>query len=219
MSVSLVAGALATPGASAAVLTLADYAFNVDGVLTPGAFPAGVNGAAFDTTTGLGSVQVTVSDPGAHYVGMFVDHEVDEAINTFFNELGAAIGAPAAGQSWELDEPGWINGDIYDNLTAGTLDNAIGVSLYGNTVFPEDVSMAMAYDFALGAGESAQLTFTLGLVPPAGGFYLMQNDPDSAASIYFSSTLTIIPEPGLAWLPLALAGLGMAWLHGRRRTA
>lgn len=217
--VGLALGALAVPSASAAVISLFDYALNLDGVVTAAAFPPGANGAGFDTSTGLGSVQVTLAGVGVHYVGMFADHEIDEAVNTFFNETGSAVGAPSAGQSWEIDEPGFVNGDIYDHLTAGTFDNAIGLSIYGNTTFPDDVSMALAHRFALGAGESAALTFTLGLVPPPGGFYLVQSDPDSATSLYFSSTLAIIPEPGLAWLPLACAGLVTVWAlrkSGRR---
>jgi hypothetical protein len=133
--VSLAVAALTAPRAPAAVIALFDFAFNVDGVLTANAFPAGVNGAGFDTGTGLGSVQVTVSGAGVHYVGMFVDHEIDETANTFFNETGAPAGVLPAGLSWEVDEPGFVTGDIYDNLTAGALDNGVGVSVGGNTVF------------------------------------------------------------------------------------
>lgn len=218
LTVGLAMGSLAAPGATAAVLSLFDYAFNLDGVFTANALPTGVNGAAFDTSTGLGSVQVSVATPGVHYVGMFVDHEMDENLNGFSNETGAGVGLPAAGQSWEIDEPGYVTGDIYDNVTTGTLDNALGLSIYGNTAFPDDVSMALAHGFALAPGESAEIRFTLGLVPPASGFYLVHTDPESAASLYFSSTLTVIPEPELAWLPMALAGLGAMWVGKRRRT-
>jgi hypothetical protein len=216
MSVSLAVGALAVPVAEAAVVSLYDFAFNLNGVLTSAAFPGGVNGAGLNLATGLGSVQVSLSGAGPHYVAMFVDHEIDEAINTFSNEIATPQGTPASGQTWQVDEPGWANGDIYANLTAGALDNAVGVSIFDNTVFPDDVSMALAHGFTLSASESAQLTFTLGLVPPAGGFYLAHTDPDSASSIYFSSTLTIAPEPALAWLPLA--GAGVFSICSRRRT-
>lgn len=220
IAASFALGTLAAPPlARAAVIALFDYALNLDGAVTANSFPGGVSGAAFDTVTGLGSVQVTVSGPGVHYAGMFVDHEIDEAVNTYFNETGAAAGVPSAGQSWEVDEPGYISGDIYGNLAAGTLDNALGVSVFGNTTFPDDVSMALAHDFTLGVGESAELVFTLGLVPPAGGFYLTQTDPDSDTSLYFSSTLMIIPEPSLAWLPFVGAGLATVWIlrSGGRR--
>lgn len=207
ISVSCAVAALALPNTEAAVISLFDFAFNVDGVVTPGAFPAGVSGAAFDTSAGLGSVHITLGGGGPHYVAMFVDHEIDEAVNTFYNEVGAVGGLPPSGQTWEIDEPGWINGDIYANFEARALDNALGVSLFGNTVFPDDVSMALAQSVLLGASESAELTLTLGLVPPRSGFYLVHTDPDSVASIYFSSTLTVIPEPAAAWLPLTCAGL------------
>jgi hypothetical protein len=215
--VGIAMGSLAAPGATAQVVSMFDYALNLDGVLTANAFPARVNGAAFDTSTGLGSVQVSVATPGVHYVGMFVDHEVDETLNGFSNETGTTVGLPTVGQSWEIDEPGYLTGDIYDNFTAGTLDNALGLSTYGNTVFPDDVSMALAHGFLLASGESAEVLFTLGLVPPASGFYLVHTDPESAASLYFSSKLTVIPEPELAWLPMALAGLGAIWFGKRGR--
>jgi hypothetical protein len=41
-------------------------------------------------STGLGSIAVTVQGGGAHFVGVFVDHEIDEAVNGFANEYGIA---------------------------------------------------------------------------------------------------------------------------------
>jgi hypothetical protein len=201
-----------TLGAKAA-LVLFDWGINSDSTIyTPGdVLPGSVNTGGFDFSTGLGTITASFSASGSHYFSLFGDHEIDEAINTFFNEFGSATGAPAAGQSWEIDEPGFVFGDIYNNFTAGSLDNANGVP----AGTPDDVSMALAWDFILGADETGVITMQVGQTPPTGGFYLTQTDPDSQASIYFSSRLTIRPDDGtipdggstLACLSLALAGL------------
>ena len=189
--------------ASAAAIALFDYRVNVDGNTAPG----GVNLAAFDTGSGLGRLTVSVSGAGSHYVGLFVDHEIDEATNTFFNEFGTATGAPAAGQTWEIDEPGFVFGNIFANFLAGTLDNGNGVP----ASTPDDVSMALAWALSLAAGEFAVVDFLLSETAPSSGFYLAQTDPDSAATIYFSSRAEIgraVPEPGsLALFVLAFLGL------------
>jgi hypothetical protein len=65
----------------------------------------------------------------------------------------------------------------------------------------------------LAADETAALTFRTSLTPPAGGFYLVQTDPDSQASVYFSSNLDIhgggtdVPDAGGTML---LLGMGLA---------
>lgn len=213
----LLAGALAMLGwtpATAATINLFDYAFNIDGTITSQAAPAGVNVGAFDTVTGLGTVSITVTGAGNHHVSLIVDHEIDEEENTFFNELGTVAGAPAAGQSWEIDEPGFVFGDIYDNFLAGTLDDSIG------TTEPEDVSMAIAWDFLLAADETALVRFFLS-VDELTGLVLTQSDPDSQARVMFSSTLAIggggggqdLPEPSA----LLLVGAALLALLGARR--
>jgi hypothetical protein len=172
--------------------------------------------SAFDDITGLGTINLTVSGAGSHYVGLFVDHEIDQAINTYYNENGDAVGSPAAGQSWEIDEPGYVFGDIYGNLLGSALDASNGVPAGSE----DDVSMAMAWDFSLTADETANIGFFLSDAAPAGGFYLVHQDPDSPASIYFSSTLRIrgdgvIPAPGA--LMLGAIGTGcVGWLQRRR---
>ncbi len=75
--------------------------------------------------------------------------------------------------------------------------------------------MALGWNFNLTAGQTAEANFFLSTVAPTSGFYLIQTDLDSAASLYFYSTLDIHtpspsanPEPPTALLLLpALAGL------------
>lgn len=176
-----------------------------------------MNTSSFDTLIGLGTVTVSLSGAGPHYVGLFVDHEIDETSNTFFNEFGATSGSAAAGQSWEIDEPGYIFGDIFSNLIASSLDNSNGVP--GSA--PDDVSMALAWDFNLGSLETSLISFTVSNVAPTSGFYLTHTDPDSPLSLYFSSALKInsvsVPEP--ATVMLFGAGLAAFGAVRRRRAA
>ena len=190
-------------------VSLYDWSVNIDGVLSElglggDPVPAGMNVSGFDNLTGLGTITVTVSGPGSHFVGLFVDHEIDEAINTYFNETGATSGTPAAGQSWEIDEPGFVFGDIYTHFAASTLDNFNAVPVGS----PEDVSMALGWEFSVASGFPGIVEFNLSDVAPLGGFYLMQNDPDSGGSVYFSSDFSVVPLPG-AFI-LVVLGLGPA---------
>jgi len=101
---SILAGALGLVTAiqvQAGEVSLFDFAFNIDGVVTSQASPAGVSIAGFDTGTGLGTITVSLGGVGPHYVGLFVDHEIDETTNTFFNEHGATSGGALA-IGWRL---------------------------------------------------------------------------------------------------------------------
>jgi len=177
------------------------------------------NISLFNTSTGLGTLQLTATGAGVHNSGLFVDHEIDQYINTWFNEKGAIGGSAPLGVTWEIDEPGYVFGDIKTNFAANTLDNMI---FNGDSSLADDVSMALAWHYVLSAGETATIKFNLSETAPAGGFFLRQYDPDSGdASVYLTSTLKIgtdvatVPEPStLLLLGAGLAGLGIC---GRRR--
>jgi len=221
---STLATALVGGTAQAAVIDLFERQYNIDGTVTALSsgtvpvepLPAGVDESGFSLSSGLGTISVTIGGAGLHSFDFFIDLEIDEATNTFFNESGASSGTPTAGQSWEIDEPGFVFGDIFVNFVASTLDgtNAVPPGL------EEDVSMAMGWDFVLAAGESATIDLMLSEVMPGSGFFLSQTDPESDATVYFSGTLGILgikmPEPSS--LVLLLVGLaGLAGLRSRRR--
>jgi hypothetical protein len=202
--------------AHAATIDLFEFAMNVDGAICTSPPCGGADFAGFDFDTGLGSIGVSIGGAGIHGVGLYVDHEIDETLNTFFNESGAVVGAGSAGLSWEIDDP--FLGDIYFNFLAGALD--------GMNAAPSDadVSLALYWSFLLAVSQTATLTFAIAETAPAGGFFLSHTDPDSQATLYFSTSLRIadspvgVPEPSIGGLLLAgVAGLAASRRLQRRR--
>lgn len=157
--------------------------------------------------TNTGSESIT----GLTFVS-FLDVEIDEAINTFFNEYGEVEGVPAPGQGFEIDEPGYAFGDIYANALAGVLDgqNAVPASA------PDDVSMALSFAVGpLAPGQAARFELLISEDGDALGSLLLRQRDTSALSdtvITFSGRAAIVPEPGTA----LLIGLGIALLARAR---
>ena len=123
---------------------------------------------------------------------VFLDADIDRSLNTFFNEYGTLValslppGAPAgslAPSAWEIDEPGFLFGDITQHLVTGSLDNTNGVP----SGAPEDVSLALGFQFGtLAPGASLTASFLISQTEVGG---LSQTDPDSDHRFHFNGYL------------------------------
>ncbi len=209
----------AIPAAQGATVEMASWALNVNGdIFTSGSrLPDYVDGSRFDWETGTGTISMIYTPVSACdcSVLLFLDHELDQTVNTFHNEFAVVHGSPLAGQSYEIDEPDYRFGNIYHNFRSGHLDNQNSIT---SDQFPlgEDVSMAMGWNFVLSASDRALMEFYVGENEPVQPFFLSQYDPDSNAAIFFSSSLDIVPVPVPSSIFLLCGGL-MLVLRLRRR--
>jgi hypothetical protein len=171
--------------------SLAECAVNINGATTfltrGGPIPSGVSLGDFNLATGLGSMTVTASGAGSHYLSVLLDAEIDEGFNTFYNEFAAVSGTPGQGQSWEIDEPGFRAGNLQSRFRDGTLRNVNNLPA-GN---PDDVAVAMGWNLMLSPEEMAVLQVNVSETAPATGFHLSQSDPLSGRTLFYSGTLRI----------------------------
>lgn len=218
LSAILLCALVITSLPSYATVILYDWAFNIDGTQYENTLGDSMPGTGVLDANGLGSLTFDVTGLGSHSFVSFFDYEIDPTINSFFNEYGSASGAVAAGQSWEIDEPGFVFGDIYDHMRTGQLDNSNNVPNGAN----DDVSFALGWDFVLSDADYASITLNLTdtLTDLSNNvFYLTHTDPDSNESVYFWSTLTItsnVPEPSSLSL-LLMSGLFLLPVLNRRK--
>jgi hypothetical protein len=136
---------------------------------------------------------------------VFLDAEIVQTLNNFYNESGAVASVTGAGagdnlaDSWEIDEPGYLFGDIYNNLLSGALDNSNGVP----AGFEDDVSLALGFDLGdLVADAVVTGVFEFGRQDIGG---LIHIDADSNETLFFNGTVdvtsaTTVPEPPISLL-------------------
>ena len=207
---------------SASTISLWEWGFNIDGTIS---YSIDDNPPVPNTLDADGlSLTWSTSDIGNHFFIAWFDYEINEEGDTWFNEYGEInnISDAEAGQSWEIDEPGWYYGDIYFNFEDNTLDKGNGVPAGSEN----DVSFAMGWNFSLASGQTADIDLLISQTMPTSGFYLSQTDPDSNKTIYFSSTLFIsgtpeappIPEPSTLIL-FVFGLLGSAGVSRRKKIA
>ena len=213
----LIGAGLQVSPAPAAVINLFEYNFNVNGTIST--TPVGLDSSLFNSTTGLGTLTWKTSTPGSYAFFSFFDHEIDEGTNTFFNETAKGHGNlpsynPLGPWFWQMEEPGWVWGDLYREFSNLNYENKNGMT---NPHEFDDVAMGIGRKFDLAAGQQAIIALTLGLTAPNSEWYLEQFDPDSKASIYFSANFEtgpngVVPLPGT----LLLLGIGLLTMAGLR---
>lgn len=188
---------------------------------TPLSAIPGMNTAAWDPTTGLGTFTYTDNGTGARFFDVFINLDLGAA---FWNEYAAFQGVLAPGQSAQADTPDFscdanrcgsiianTNSNSLDgqNHLPGQLDNYFldcGANGGGaaNSACNNDVALALGFAYNVPVGDQAILTFTVSETPPSSGFYLSQTKPvdgdNDPETVYFSGSLavqpvTTIPEP------------------------
>ncbi len=119
----------------------------------------------------------------------FADLDIDRPINGFANEYGTRIsldpppGAPVgviAANAYEIDEPGFLFGDIRAHAAAGALDNFNAIP----DSAPDEVSFA--FQFPIGEmtdGQLASVQLQLASTNIGG---LSQTDPASNSTVFFN---------------------------------
>jgi len=184
----------------------------------------------------LGTVGVTYTNTGTTTMNnvrlvAFADLDIDRNTNGFANEFGSMVslapppGAPAgaiAASAWEIDEPGFLFGNILANAAAGALDNFNAVP---NSA-PDDVSFGL--QFPIGTLAAGQLFTTQLQLDSSNIGGLQQVDPASNRTVYlngFAAKAALAPPPDThhhtpeipspAALPLLVAGLGTVYAFRR----
>lgn len=216
----------------AGTVTLFDWGFNINGssmVAMDGYNPSqipGIDISGFDQLTGLGNISITYKPDREDnfFVASFFDLEIDESLNTFFNEQGSISGDIPSGLTWEIDDP--YNNDIYSNLVNYSLGSGFDNMIFNEdpkdpnfSLINNDVSVGFGWNFFLNTSDYATFTYSMSETEPDKGFYLSQIDPDSKNNVYFTTSMNIVrsnPDPNPVAEPtcfeMLIAGLGILGL-------
>ena len=125
----------------------------------------------------------------------FLDAHIDETATSFFNETGDAgslvLGSGSGdvqADAWEIDEPGYLFGDIFTNLLSGSLDDTN--ALLG---IEDDVSLALGFDIGtLLSSESILASFEISATNNGG---LYHYDSVSDFGFYFTGSVSVLDSP------------------------
>ena len=164
---------------------------------------------------------VTLGPGNNQFALAYMDYDLNLPVTGAFSDFGTIPGTPAAGVTFELDEPNVSN--VFTDFTANALKNQNNVATPGGSLCC-DVAWALGVGgIDVPNGEQAQITFTVGTTQPASGFWLQQTNVNQIGaigeSIYLSETTTLTktatPEP--ASLTVLSGGLIVLGLLRRRR--
>ena len=219
---------------------LADWCVNLNGDINTACNGAGDGGASsnvfggtinlvsFDANlepalNGLGSVTISLGTGNGQSALFYADYDLDFATVGSFDDSSATHGALPVGVTYELDDPN--SGNLFNDFAGNTLGNTNNV---GTPSGPPNECCDAAFALGLNglnvaAGGSGSVTFTVGTVAPASGFYIQQTNTTLGDSIYLSALVTItnptgppsVPEPST--FALAAGSLGLVLFVARRR--
>lgn len=127
------------------------------------------------------------------YFFVLLDPEIDENINTFFNEYGNTSGISGVHgydpSQWQIDEPDFQAGTLLKNIFVGALDNSNSIPQSA----PNDVALSLGFSLGnLFPGATATVLIQISEQNHTlGAFSLVQrdSDPNSTTVITLSGTL------------------------------
>jgi hypothetical protein len=114
----------------------------------------------------------------------FLDPEIDEQTNTFFNEFGSTSGTPGLhgydASQWQIDEPGFQTGTLLKNIFAGSLSGSNSAPMTATN----DVAMSLEFPIGnLNPGATSTVLVQISELGHAlGSFSLAQHDHDPASA-------------------------------------
>jgi len=198
---------------------------NVNGVQTTNF--TGYNSGGFDQTTGLGTLTFVVNGAGPSFFDVFFDHQLSLP---FYNEFGSVVGAPAAGQTYEIGDS--FASNIYPDVQAGgalanTNSLAGQTSNFNNACVGAacngDFAAALGFAFTIAAGQQELITLNVSHTDPGSGLRLEDTHPVDGANpnaqfLFISGSavsqpigVSGVPEPAsTAFLVVVLAILLVA---------
>ena len=198
-----------------------DPRFGIDNCNGGSGFATPIDGIRFDVSASpntLGSVTVHLGS-GVYNVLAYYDYNL--ASSGSISEFATVAGAPGVDDSYQIDDPA---NSLFSAFASAVLSNTNNVETAGGLPNPCcDVAVTQGFvNYTVPAGKLAEITFSVSDLVPSSGWYIIQTDSDSGATIYFTQTASlsdvpaVVPEPRAGPLFLgALAGLA-GW---RRRTA
>jgi hypothetical protein len=212
--------------------------------------PCGITGLAgsgatgtLDTTlggTGLGTVNLTYNaSPGTYNVGLWLFENLSTPAYNEYGNTGGTATANQAGLSWQIDVPDYDYGGELGTPNAGSIiANTLASSLADVNYVPgqsddyllectgptcnDYTSMALGFNFTLGASQEEVISFAVTTTAPTSGFYLEQIHPvdgsnTTATDYYYTATATTeptgtqpppaVPEPGSILLLATVTGI------------